>query len=584
MLLAVATATSLLVAGAPPARTLWQEDDTPDCDYDAGVQWTALPLGAHVMPCASSNPFQRWAGGTLRVAAGASVASSIANEGTPGYCLGVEHADPVTMAACGSNGTTGTKFTYNHSSRSLGVAGQNRCLNVNHNTGPDVNFERCPIAGVTPPHVQARRQFDWLPRTSQLRSVFEPTLCLTLNRSKILTFVQPPCRWPSVPPPQPPWSGASALLRGITLLENVTAIPGFGADTWYPSQNRSGALISGYDDGGIGSVVVGSSAPSFMTGTSVVTGAPDFRRLSVEAVGGAIHEDGAPMNGRYTSANVVINGTIWVGTYGLNATSAASECPQNQNQGPCQELGPFVGFRTSTDAGTSWTEPVGEDGTELTVGNPLFETLGQPVKLGAPHVVDHGPENTHSPDGQLYMVGMGCLADRPSSNCTWISGDAIFVTRTKQYSANDPGSLNHASNWEFSCGRACWTDEVAKAKPVLSWMGRVGTVTATWHAEFARYLLTVTTPTVMPSTVGPYDTYVLETPSLTDGPFQLVSYMPRFGQQAYFVSIPSCFFGPPGSKEAVMTFSANFACKTGGCEPNIGGATYGANLLPIRFG
>jgi hypothetical protein len=34
----------------------------------------------------------------------------------------------------------------------------------------------------------------------------------------------------------------------------------------------------------------------------------------------------------------------------------------------------------------------------------------------------------------------------------------------------------------------------------------------------------------------------------------------------------------------VMTFSANFACKTGGCEPNIEGAGYGANMLPVVFG
>ena len=60
---------------------------------------------------------------------------------------------------------------------------------------------------------------------------------------------------------------------------------------------------------------------------------------------------------------------------------------------------------------------------------------------------------------------------------------------------------------------------------LLTLAGRVGTVTATWHAEFERYLLTVTTPTIMPSTVGPYDTYVLETPSLTEGPFHVVSYM-----------------------------------------------------------
>jgi hypothetical protein len=58
--------------------------------------------------------------------------------------------------------------------------------------------------------------------------------------------------------------------------------------------------------------------------------------------------------------------------------------------------------------------------------------------------------------------------------------------------------------------------------------------------------------------------------------------MPRFGQQAYFVSFPSRFLGP--GKDAVMAFSANFACKTGGCVPNIKGAGYGANLLPVQFG
>lgn len=131
---------------------------------------------------------------------------------------------------------------------------------------------------------------------------------------------------------------------------------------------------------------------------------------------------------------------------------------------------------------------------------------------------------------------------------------------------------------------ACWTSDVAEAKPVFEWEGRVGTVTATWHPGLSRYLVAVTTPTVLPSTVGPYDTYILETPSLTAGPFSLVSYMPRFGQQAYFVSLPSRFLSFDGNATAVLTFSANFACKTGGCAPNIAGATYGATLLPISFG
>jgi len=80
--------------------------------------------------------------------------------------------------------------------------------------------------------------------------------------------------------------------------------------------------------------------------------------------------------------------------------------------------------------------------------------------------------------------------------------------------------------------------------------------------------------------------------------------MPKFGMQAYFVSAPSAWMGvlssddengearqssgsglPHGGSEydAVLTFSANFACHIEGCAPNILDAGYGANLLPIRF-
>lgn len=36
----------------------------------------------------------------------------------------------------------------------------------------------------------------------------------------------------------------------------------------------------------------------------------------MRAVGGAVMESGEPMIGRYTSANIFINGTWWIGTYG----------------------------------------------------------------------------------------------------------------------------------------------------------------------------------------------------------------------------------------------------------------------------
>ncbi len=86
------------------------------------------------------------------------------------------------------------------------------------------------------------------------------------------------------------------------------------------------------------------------------------------------------------------------------------------------------------------------------------------------------------------MVGNGCLAPRPNSNCSWISGDAVFLTRASGYDAEQPDSLNDKKNWEFYCGNGggsgpggsvgsteCWTADVDEAKPILTWEGRVGT-------------------------------------------------------------------------------------------------------------
>jgi hypothetical protein len=89
--------------------------------------------------------------------------------------------------------------------------------------------------------------------------------------------------------------------------------------------------------------------------------------------------------------------------------SVTTPMTSHNTEGLCQEIGPFVGFRSSVDGGHSWSEPKDVRGELLTVANPLFETLGQAVKLGAPHVVDHGPENMHSPDGAVYMVPCSAL-------------------------------------------------------------------------------------------------------------------------------------------------------------------------------
>ena len=311
------------------------------------------------------------------------------------------------------------------------------------------------------------------------------------------------------------------------------------------------------------------------------------------------------MDGRYTSANTFINGTWWIGSYGGSYGDKA--CSMGTGVPQLCQMSPFVGFRHSKDGGKTWAEPSNpRTGTKLNVTHGLFgERLGAGIKFGAPHVVDCGPENSLCPFNtgggkSLFVVAMGCDSLTASSNCSWISGDAVYLAKIQDFSAKDPDSLNDPSAWSFwqglsakgSSPAATWTSQVSQARPILSWPGRVGTVTSTWHPGFQRYLLAVTTPTTMPSTVGSYDTCkycwqlfalhsysmlrllshtvvagVAETADLTTGPagFSLVTYMRRFGQQAYFVSFPSRFLGSrSGSNSsssnlrgAVMTFSAN---------------------------
>ena len=61
-----------------------------------------------------------------------------------------------------------------------------------------------------------------------------------------------------------------------------------------------------------------------------------------------------------------------------------------------------------------------------------------------------------------------------------------------------------------------------------------------YHPTLAKYLMVVSTPSISPSCVGNFDTYVLESNSLT-GPWSAVSYLASFGPEAYFVHFPSRF-------------------------------------------
>lgn len=339
----------------------------PPCEYGEAIKYTAEATSVFVKPCSVSDATQRWAGDTLRQSG---TYSTLTNAGSlEGACLGTSTQDPVSM----DNGCD-TQFFYNHSNRSIAVVestGKLRprwrnqhashwqpseavgsCLDVNHGHGPDVQFYACHDG--TSGDLQ-HQQFMYEPESGQLRNAGNTSLCLALNRTKILPYITPPCTWPNRPAAGLPFE-QSTILRGITVLENATAIKNYGADTWYPAEDRHGNLYSGFDDGAVDGVSVGSACTrvrskcasgkfGFKTGSAVVRG-DSWRNLSVQATGGAIFEDGYPMQGRYTCANAVANSTWWVGSYGLAVGDASCEAGTGVLQ--FCEMGPFVGFRSST--------------------------------------------------------------------------------------------------------------------------------------------------------------------------------------------------------------------------------------------
>jgi len=112
-----------------------------------------------------------------------------------------------------------------------------------------------------------------------------------------------------------------------------------------------------------------------------------------------------------------------IGTYGLGGfgSSCSKSCSKTEaKSNPCPATnypmqGPFFGFHTSTDEGKTWAAPrlpklknasdslFGESAVSLP-GHPCYASK---VKFGALHVVDHGAENEHSPDGFVYLIGHG---------------------------------------------------------------------------------------------------------------------------------------------------------------------------------
>jgi hypothetical protein len=199
-------------------------------------------------------------------------------------------------------------------------------------------------------------------------------------------------------------------------------------------------------------------------------------------------------------------------------------------------MGPFVGFRNSKDYGHTWEE------CPHTPEKPLFGETGingYPVKIGAPHFVDFGKNMEHSPDGKACLVVHGAdISDTKGRfwNDSWITWDQIYLLRLTPTVEN----INDAAKYEFyggknANGKPIWTHDFKEIKPLLEWNNNMGCVTITYNAPLKKYLMFVTDGG---DTASRMNTYMLESDSIT-GEWKLVTYMKDFGEQAYFVNLPS---------------------------------------------
>jgi hypothetical protein len=350
------------------------------------------------------------------------------------------------------------------------------------------------------------------------------------------------------------------------------------ADTWYPSWASDGNLYSPWTDGTVDSIRCSSNASrgqTAHTGSAKILG---NHPLDLQVVEASIYPgDPKPYGGRYPCGSLVYKGVWYYGTYCLNDTDGDPGNGLNWDI-----LGPFVGFRYSTDFGKTWTD------TPHTPAAPLFgepAALNGPVKFGAPHVVDFGKNMQHSPDGKAYLVGHGALANDPKprpGNLSWITGDQIYLCRVRP----SVQTMNDRASYEYFAGgagrKAQWTGDLAKSRPIFDWNNNAGCVTITYNAPLKRYLMCITDGV---DTIAKFNTYILESPSVT-GPWHLIVYLKHFGEQAYFVNIPSKFISPDGLT-FWLTYAANFSNSNKNWKTdhksNPPGSRYGMCMQEVRL-
>ena len=366
-----------------------------------------------------------------------------------------------------------------------------------------------------------------------------------------------PFIWPSRPPADCPFEPSKEIV-GIAFLGVHSDYR--VADTWYPSWASDGNLYSPWTDGSVprldgsrersNSGHSGRPASMTTTGQAVMEGS-DPLNLKIYSLG-LFTTTAAPYQGRYPCGSLVHNGVWYYGTYCLAPDGRALYGDRTFNW---PWLGPCVGFRVSTDFGRTWK------GTPHTPDKPLFGETGMwgyPVKIGAPHFVDFGKNMEHSPDGKAYLVGHGAVDPDPKprfANLSWISGDQVYLIRVV------PGieNINDASKYEFFAGhdadgKPIWTHDFEEIQPLIDWNNNCGCVTVTYNAPLKKYLMCVTDGW---PTCAKMSSYILEADRIT-GPWRLVTYMKDFGEQGYFLNIPTKFISDDG-RTAWLCYSGNFA-------------------------
>ncbi len=353
-----------------------------------------------------------------------------------------------------------------------------------------------------------------------------------------------PDTWANQPPAGTPLP-LSAAYTNVSFTGRYASYQ--SADTWYPSWATNGELYSPYMDGSCnGAVSLGGYLPAGWDsglGGGKISGSDPLNLSITECRVHNVSRQG--WDGRYASASIVKNGVWYYGTYVANQ-AAQPGAPACNNY--CT-VGGFMGFQTSTDYGQTWSPAP---------ASPLFgesTANGNRVKLGALHFVDFGQNMQHSPDGYAYLVGHG--GGGANAINSWVSGDEIYLIRV----ALTPQNANNPAAYQFyagqSNGQPVWSNSLSDLRPLLSWPRHLGSVTITYDQPLNRYLMWVSTPRDGVNTTGWMDSMLLESTSLT-GTWRLVSYLPDFGTQGYFLTVPSKFISADGRTMWLM-YSANYS-------------------------